>query len=369
MPARSSQEASHVRRRTRCSSKVCRYRRRRQDGPGGAGDDRLHERARAAARSARALSAARGGRGDLPLLALALRPVSAGRDRLPPGPCQAAARDRGRPAEKRCGGRAAPRPDAPLGLIPEAYPRPADQRDLLRLLRHRTAVVRFRTRLVCRIHSQLHQQRLSLPREQLRRRATRAWLQETAWPRLTVEQRAIVTTHLELIDHCTPLIRALERRIAAAATGHATAPLLATIPGLGPYRSLLLAAELSPITRFPRAEHLVSYAGLAPVTRSSGGHTYHGSIPQGANRWVRGALVSAIPSHVRYAPTSPLTVAYAQLKARLGWRVARVATARKLARVVFVMLTRRTPWRGAPAARDVRDEVQNSQVAPTTSFC
>ncbi len=206
------------------------------------------------------------------------------------------------------------------GLIPEAYPRPADQRDLLRLLRHRTAVVRFRTRLVCRIHSQLHQQRLSLPREQLRRRATRAWLQETAWPRLTVEQRAIVTTHLELIDHCTPLIRALERRIAAAATGHATAPLLATIPGIGPYRSLLLAAELAPITRFRRAEHLVSYAGLAPVTRSSGGHTYHGSIPQGANRWVRGALVSAIPSHVRYAPTSPLTVAYAQLKARLGWR-------------------------------------------------
>ncbi len=255
------------------------------------------------------------------------------------------------------------------GLIPEAYPRPADQRDLLRLLRHRTAVVRFRTRLVCRIHSQLHQQRLSLPREQLRRRATRAWLQETAWPRLTVEQRAIVTTHLELIDHCTPLIRALERRIAAAATGHATAPLLATIPGIGPYRSLLLAAELAPITRFRRAEHLVSYAGLAPVTRSSGGHTYHGSIPQGANRWVRGALVSAIPSHVRYAPTSPLTVAYAQLKARLGWRVARVATARKLARVGFVMLTRRTPWRGAPGARDVRDEVQNSHVAPTTSFC
>jgi transposase len=255
------------------------------------------------------------------------------------------------------------------GLIPEAYPRPADQRDLLRLLRHRTALVRVRTRLAGRIHSQLHQQRLGLPREQLLRRAARAWLQETAWPRLTVEQRAIVTTHLELMDQLTPLIRALERRIAQTAAGHATAPLLATIPGIGPYRSLLLTAELSPITRFPRAEHLVSYAGLAPVTRSSGGHTYHGSIPQGANRWVRGALVSAIPSHVRYAPTSPVTVAYEQLKARLGWRVARVAAARKLARVVYVMLTRRTPWRGAPAAGDGRDEVQNSHVAPTTSFC
>ena len=255
------------------------------------------------------------------------------------------------------------------GLIPEAYPRPADQRELLRLLRHRTTLVRYRTRLAGRIHSQLHQQRLSLPREKLLRQATRAWLEETAWPRLTVEQQAIVTTHLELIDGLTPLVQALERRIATAAAGHATAPLLATIPGIGPYRSLLLAAELSPITRFPRAEHLVSYAGLAPVTRSSGGHTHHGSIPQGANRWVRGALVSAIPTHVRWAPTSPVTMAYAQLKARLGWRVARVAAARKLARVVYVMLTRRTPWCGAPVAGDVRDEVQNSHVAATTSFC
>src|SRR2546425_1273533 len=130
------------------------------------------------------------------------------------------------------GGQSCTSPDSML--IPEAYPRPADQRVLLRLLRHRTALVRVRTRLAGRIHSQLHQQRLGLPREQLLRRATRAWLQETAWPRLTVEQRAIVTTHLELMDHLTPLIRALERRIAQTAASHATAPLLATIPGIGP---------------------------------------------------------------------------------------------------------------------------------------
>jgi len=244
------------------------------------------------------------------------------------------------------------------GLIPEAYPRPADQRELLRLLRHRTTLVRYRTRLAGRIHSQLHQQRLALPREQLLRRATREWLATVAGPRLTDEQRAIVTTHLELIDRLTPLIRALERRIQTAAAGHPAAALLATIPGIGPYRSLLLAAELLPITRFPRVEHVASYAGLAPVTRSSGGHTHHGSIPKGANRWVRGALVSAIPSHVRAAPHSPVTRAYEQLSARLGWRVARVAAARKLLRIVYIMLRRGAPWRSAqPEGGDVRDEV------------
>ena len=59
------------------------------------------------------------------------------------------------------------------GLIPEAYPRPADQRELLQLLRHRTTLVRARTRLAGRIHSQLHHQRLMLPREKLLRQATR----------------------------------------------------------------------------------------------------------------------------------------------------------------------------------------------------
>ena len=102
----------------------------------------------------------------------------------------------------------------------------------------------------------------------------------------------------------------------------------------------------------------MSYAGLAPVTRSSGGHTRHGSIPQGANRWVRGALVSAIPSHTRTAPASPVTHAYDQLRARLGWRVARVAAARKLLRIVYVMLRHGSPWRSEPLGHDdVRDEV------------
>ena len=84
------------------------------------------------------------------------------------------------------------------------------------------------------------------------------------------------------------------------------------------------------------------------MTRSSGGHTRHGSIPQGANRWVRGALVSAIPSHVRTAPHSSVTRAYEQLTARLGWRVARVAAARKLLRIIYVMLRRSEAWRSEP---------------------
>lgn len=232
------------------------------------------------------------------------------------------------------------------GLIPEVYPKPAAQRDRLRLLRHRAALVRCRTGCVNRIHAQLHAARLALPRETLLRKQTRAWLREAARPKLRPEQRRLVKTHLRLIDTLTPMIRALDRRIAAAAAADRAAIGLQTIPGIGPYRGLLLATELAPITRFAAPEQVVAYAGLAPTTRSSGGQTHHGAIPRGANRWVRAALISAVPSHVRAAPTSTLSAHYDRLKGRLGWQVARVATARRLGRVVYRMLKTGEAWRG-----------------------
>ena len=61
--------------------------------------------------------------------------------------------------------------------------------------------------------------------------------------------------------------------------------LLETVPGIGPYRALLIATETLPITRFRTPGHLVSYAGLAPRSSQSGLRPIrHGSIPAGANR-------------------------------------------------------------------------------------
>jgi transposase len=231
-------------------------------------------------------------------------------------------------------------------LIPEVHPKSVAQREVLTLLRHRGALVRTRTALINRVHAQLHQRRLSLPRAQLLRRATRAWLRETAWPRLSAEQRRLIAGHFRLIRRLTAMTRALDRRIEALAAGSAAAALLRTIPGIGAHRGLLLATELGPIERFPTPAKLIGYAGLAPSTRSSGGRTQHGAIPRAANHAVRGALVSAIPTHLRYAPSSTLSRYYARLKGRLGWPVARVAAARRLAQVIYHMLRTGEEWRG-----------------------
>lgn len=231
-------------------------------------------------------------------------------------------------------------------LIPEVYPKPTSQREICRLVRHRSALIEERTALCSRLHSHLHQQGLQMGRGKLLTDDGREWLRQEAWPWLTEEQRALAETHLALIDTLTPQIEALDERIRTKAEDHPAAELLQTIPGIGPYRSLVLVGEVTPIERFPDGDHLVSYAGLAPSTYSSGGETRHGGIPEGANRWVRGVLVSAIPSHIRGAPGSSLSQYYDRQKDRIGKPTAKTAAARKLCRIVYAMLSTGEVWRG-----------------------
>jgi transposase len=172
------------------------------------------------------------------------------------------------------------------------------------------------------------------------------WLRTEAWPNLSREQRRLVASQWRYIRLLTQSARGLDRVIAEHADASPAVAVLRTIPGIGPYRGLLLATELLPITRFARAKYLVSYAGLAPIVRSSGGHVHRGGIPRGANKYVRGAFVSALVSHVRHAPESSLSQYYARLKARVGWPTARIAAARKLAHIVHHLLVTGEAWRG-----------------------
>ncbi len=254
------------------------------------------------------------------------------------------------------------------GLIPEVFPQPREQREVAALVRHRAVLVRYRTALLNRIHAQLHAVGLGLARGRLRTQAARRWLREVAWPQLGPERRRVIRSHLQLLAAIQPLVRSVERRIRAVAAELPAVALVQTVPGIGPCRGLLLAAEVQPISRFPQPKHLVSYAGLAPRSRKSGLRPVrYGAIPAGANRWVRGALVRAVVCHVQHAPESWLSRYYAAQKQRLGWPTARVATARKLARALHAMLRTGEAWQDQRDVSMPRGELLSPHVAQTTT--
>lgn len=232
------------------------------------------------------------------------------------------------------------------GLIPEVHAKSAVQRDHAVLIRHWQLLGRERTAMVNRIHAQLHAIGLRLPRGRLLTKKGRRWVRERAWPLWSTEQRRLARTHFALIDRLTAMRRSLQRRVEVVASQIPAAAVLQTIPGIGAYRSLLIATEVLPVQRFPTPGHLVSYAGLAPRSRHSGlAPIRYGRIPAGANRWLRGALVRTIVNHRKGAPDSWLSKYYADLKERRGWQVARIAAARKLARAIHAMLRTGEAWR------------------------
>ncbi len=238
------------------------------------------------------------------------------------------------------------------GLIPEVHPKCVEQREQAVLLRNRARLVRERTRMVNRIHAQIHNVGLHLERGRLLTQDGRQWVHDVAWPLLGAERRLFIDMQWELIDQIVPMIKTLDRRVEHVGRKVPAVALLETIPGVGSYRALLIATETLPIKRFRTPGHLVSYAGLAPRSSQSGLRPIrHGSIPAGANRWLRGTFVRTVVSHVTHAPDSWLSQSYELIRQRLGWQVARVATARRLARAVHAMLRTGEVWHDEPVAR------------------
>jgi len=89
-------------------------------------------------------------------------------------------------------------------------------------------------------------------------------------------------------------------------------------------------------------DHLASYAGLVPSTRSSGGVERHGRITREGSRWLRWAMVEAAMVHLRC--DTPVTRFYHRVAERRGRKPALVAAARKLVTVCYSVLVNRRPY-------------------------
>ena len=130
-----------------------------------------------------------------------------------------------------------------------------------------------------------------------------------------------------------------------------------TIPGVDMVVALAIVAAIGDAGRFERPEKLVSYLGLNPSVRQSGpGPAYHGRITKQGRGHARGMLVEAAWAAAR-AP-GPLRAFFLRVRARRGQHVAAVATARKLAVIIWHLLRKGESYawaRPALHAKKLRD--------------
>jgi transposase len=117
---------------------------------------------------------------------------------------------------------------------------------------------------------------------------------------------------------------------------------LTQIPGLGASSVLTILSEVGfDPTPFPSANHFVSWLGLCPGSRVSGGKVKSAKTRPVANR---AATAFRIAAQTLSRSQSALGAFYRRMQTRLGKPKAITATAHKIARIFYHLWSRRTPY-------------------------
>lgn len=220
-------------------------------------------------------------------------------------------------------------------------PGPETQR-LRRLTHRRAALVSDRTRLKNRLHSILHHGLIPLPEFDLFSQRGRAWLKELSLPE---EEAAARDSDLRLLQATEQEIAGVEARLVGQAWQDEKVRLLMSIPGIDYTVAQTCLAAIGEVSRFANAKKLTSYLGLNPSTRQSASHCVHGPITKQGNAHARWLLVQAAQHLGLYR--GPLGQTMRNLIRRKNRKVAVVACARKLAVLVWHVLSSGEPFRYA----------------------
>ena len=119
---------------------------------------------------------------------------------------------------------------------------------------------------------------------------------------------------------------------------------LTDINGIGPVLAASLVAEIGDISRFPRFESLVAYAGIDPVVFASGEfNATHTRMSKRGSPHLRRALWLAAVSASR---SNPDLASYLQRRLDQGkpWGIAMGAVARKLLSRIYAVLKHNRPY-------------------------
>lgn len=110
------------------------------------------------------------------------------------------------------------------------------------------------------------------------------------------------------------------------------------------------------ITKFPSKRHFVSWLALCPNKKVSGGKVLSSKVGKG-NRNLRNAFISASVGAAK-VKGSYLQSFYYRIKSSADGKVAKMATAKKIAEIVYTMLKNKTPY---DAKKNLQSEENQKQ--------
>src|SRR3954447_16712600 len=223
--------------------------------------------------------------------------------------------------------------------------KPADRQAEAMIVSVRDLLVRQRTQLInaLRGHAAEFGVIAAKGTSQIQALMERVTSDEAHVPAAARQMMAVLAGQVEQADR---EIAALDARMREAAKSDATARRLMKVPTIGPIGALTLSLTVDP-SQFQDGRHFASWLGLTPKDRSTGGKQRLGGISRAGNERLRQLLVLGATAVIRFArPGRPGVSAWLlALLERKPRKLAAVALANKMARIIWAMLTRGEDYR------------------------
>jgi len=261
------------------------------------------------------------------------------------------------------------------GLLKASFIPPVGQRELRELTRFRSTFVRERATLINRVQKVLESANIKLasvasnvmgvsgrsmldalidgqasPEEMAelakgRLREKHTELTKALEGRVKPHHRFILAELLCQIDNLDETIARFDQEIADYCRPFEEAvALIDTIPGVARVTAEAIVAEIgTDMSRFPTADHLASWAGVAPGNNESAGKRRSGRTRQG-NKPLGSALCQAAHA-AAHTKNTYLAAQYHRLVARRGRKKAIVAVMHTILVMAYHIIQRKEPYR------------------------
>jgi transposase len=163
----------------------------------------------------------------------------------------------------------------------------------------------------------------------------RAHAEEAGVPALALDMLRLLASQLEALEL---KLKTIEARLMAWHKQDPVSQCLATQPGIGPIGAVSFALKVTDPKAFRSGRHFAAWLGLTPKENATGGRSRPGRISRQGDESLRRLLVLGATAVVQFAKpgrTSPWLI---DLLARRPRKLAAVALANKMARILWAMM-------------------------------
>jgi transposase len=220
-----------------------------------------------------------------------------------------------------------------LGILPEGYIYPKEDRPVRDLLRKRSSLVKQRTEHIQSLQSMIERHTAQRLNGHEVKRLSVADLEKI------FEQDYVVLAaraNNATIQFLTAQIRQIEKAVKEKVKLREPFKLLRTVPGIGEILALTIMLEIGDIHRFPTAGNFASYARCVPTERLSDGKRKGKGNRKNGNRYLGWAFVEACHFARRFYPK--FRSYYQSKAATTNPFVATKAICNKLARICYYVM-------------------------------